>query len=84
MKNGKTLLGLAVENGDQVNVYPAAKTSEELKPTTVKRSEIAKIEESPVSQMPPMMMNLMNGDEVRDLIAYMLSGGDPKARIYRK
>ena len=31
-----------------------------------------------------MMMNMLNGDEVRDLIAYLLSGGDSKARLYGK
>ena len=83
MKDGSIHAGLVVERGDEVDVYPAAKTTEELKPATLKASEIAKIEESPVSQMPPMMLNLLNGDEVRDLIAYLLSGGDPKAKIYK-
>mgnify|MGYP003637604550 CR=1 FL=1 len=84
MKDGSTHAGLVVERSDTVDVYPAAKTTEELKPATLKASEIAKIEESPVSQMPPMMLNLLNGDEVRDLIAYLLSGGDPKAKVYGK
>ena len=82
MKDGTIHAGLVVERGDEVDVYPAAKTTEELTPAILKASEIAKIEESPVSQMPPMMMNGLNGDEVRDLIAYLLSGGDPKARLY--
>lgn len=81
-KDGSILSGLVVERGDKVEIYPAAKTTEELNPTIVNADEIAKIEESPVSQMPPMMMDSLNGDEVRDLIAYMLSGGDPDARIY--
>jgi len=82
MKDGAIHSGLVVERGEAVDVYPAAKTTEELKPATLKLSEIAKIEETPVSQMPPMMMNGLNGDEVRDLIAYLLSGGDSKARLY--
>lgn len=82
MKDGTVHVGLVVERVEEVDIYPAAKTTEELKPATLKASEIAKIEESPVSQMPPMMLNLLNGDEVRDLIAYLLSGGDPKSRIF--
>ncbi|NRB76786.1 MAG: c-type cytochrome [Verrucomicrobiales bacterium] len=82
MKDGTIHSGLVVERGEEVDVYPAAKTTEELKPATLKTSDIAKIEETPVSQMPPMMMNGLNGDEVRDLIAYLLSGGDPRARLY--
>ena len=84
MNDGTIHSGLVVERDNEVDVYPAAKTTEELKPATLKTSEIAKIEESPVSQMPPMMMNMLNGDEVRDLIAYLLSGGDSKARLYGK
>ena len=84
MKDGTTHAGLVVERGETVDVYPAARTTEELVPATLKAAGIAKIEESPVSQMPPMMMNGLNGDEVRDLIAYLLSGGDPKDRIYAK
>lgn len=84
MKDGTIHSGLVVERDKEVDVYPAAKTTEELKPAALKTSEIAKIEESPVSQMPPMMINMLNGDEVRDLIAYLLSGGDSKARLYGK
>ena len=32
----------------------------------------------------PDALNALNGDEVRDLMAYLLSGGDPKSRIYQK
>ncbi len=84
MLDGKVHTGLVVETGDQVNVYPAAKTTEELEPTILNYSDIDKIEESPISQMPPAMINGLNAEEVRDLIAYMLSGGDPKARVYTK
>ncbi len=84
LKDGKVLTGLVVERDATIDVYPAAKTSEELTPTTVKAAEVAKIEESPVSQMPPMLLNALNGDEVRDLLAYLMSGGDPSARgVYR-
>ena len=83
LKDGKQLVGLAVDRGKTIDVYPPARTSEELVPTSVNASEVAKIEQSPLSQMPPMMLNSLNGDEVRDLIAYLLSGGDPKARVYR-
>lgn len=84
LKDGTAISGLVVEEGDTAKVYPAVKTSEELKPTIVKLSDVAKIEESPISQMPPMLLNALSGEEVRDLIAYMMSGGDPNARrVYR-
>ncbi len=84
LKDGTAISGLVVEEGATAKVYPAVKTSEELKPTIVKLSDIAKIEESPISQMPPMLLNAFSGEEVRDLIAYLMSGGDPEARrVYK-
>lgn len=44
---------------------------------------IESIEPSPVSMMPPSMLALMNEDEVRDLIAYLVSGGSTKHRVFQ-
>lgn len=79
MKNGDTHLGLVVERGESVDIYPPVNGAE---PITVKAAEVARIEQSPVSQMPPGLINALNGDEVRDLIAYLMSGGDPKDKVY--
>ncbi len=79
MKNGDSHLGLVIEREDTVDIYPPVNGAE---PITVKAADVAKIEESPVSQMPPGLINLLNGDEVRDLIAYLMSGGDPDAKVY--
>jgi hypothetical protein len=32
--------------------------------------------------MPAAMLDSLNAEEVRDLIAYLLSGGKPKAKVY--
>jgi hypothetical protein len=32
--------------------------------------------------MPPGLINGLNAEEVRDLIAYLMSGGDPKDKVY--
>jgi putative heme-binding domain-containing protein len=45
-------------------------------------AEIATIEPSPVSMMPPATIALMNRDEVMDLIAYLVSGGDRKHQVF--
>jgi cytochrome c1 len=50
----------------------------------VTRADVAKIERTPVSQMPPGLINLLSGDEVRDLMAYLMSAGDPKDKVYGK
>lgn len=43
----------------------------------VDRKEVKSIEVSKVSPMPPMLLNLLTKEEVLDLVAYVLSGGDP-------
>jgi putative heme-binding domain-containing protein len=52
--------------------------------TVVKVSEIERRKASPISLMPLGLINGMNEDEVRDLVAYLLSGGDPKHKMYKR
>ncbi len=80
-KDGATRTGLVVERGDELDIYPPdAKAA----PAKVNRSDVAKIEPVPVSQMPPGLLNLLNGDEIRDLMAYLMSAGDPEDKVYGK
>lgn len=46
-------------------------------------AEVATIEPSPTSLMPPGTINLMNADELKDLMAYLLSGGDPRHAVFQ-
>lgn len=50
----------------------------------VPRSEIQSIEPSQTSLMPPAMINAMNRDELADLMAYLISGGDSKHKVFQK
>ena len=68
-----------MEKDDTVDIYPAVNSAA---PITVKRSEIASITQSPVSPMPPGLINSLNGEELRDLLAYLMSGGDKNDKIY--
>lgn len=45
---------------------------------------VLKIEPSQQSLMPPGMINSMNSEELKDLIAYLLSGGNKKHEVYSK
>lgn len=79
-EDGRSLTGLVSKDGDNVIVYPADANA---KPITVPADQVDEILPSKVSQMPKDMLNALNEDEIRDLIAYLLSGGDPKARLYK-
>ena len=48
------------------------------------KSAIIKRELSPVSPMPPGLLNRLNEQEVADLLTYLLSGGDEQHEIYTK
>ena len=38
----------------------------------------------PVSMMPPGLINSLNQDELQDLLAYLLSGGNENDPMFRK
>ena len=48
----------------------------------VDRKQVTSIEPSKVSLMPPGLLNILTKDEVLDLLAYVLSGGDPKNAVF--
>ena len=49
----------------------------------INRPEVESIEPSKVSPMPPGLLNLMQEDEVMDLLAYILSSGNPSHPLFK-
>jgi putative heme-binding domain-containing protein len=49
----------------------------------IKKDDIDQIRPSPLSLMPENLLDKLNGDEVLDLIAYMLSRGNPNDRMFQ-
>ena len=45
--------------------------------------DVASVEPSQVSMMPLATIVMMNKDELSDLIAYLISGGDPKHKVFK-
>ncbi|MBI5773778.1 MAG: c-type cytochrome [Verrucomicrobia bacterium] len=50
---------------------------------TVNRKEVKSIELSKVSLMPEGLLNVLKQDEILDLLAYLISAGDPKHAVFR-
>jgi putative heme-binding domain-containing protein len=50
----------------------------------VDRKEVKSIELSTVSPMPPMLLAMLKKDEILDLLAYVLSGGDKTNAMFGK
>ena len=50
---------------------------------SVKTSDIVSMEEDPISPMPPGMINGNKEDEIADMMAYLMSGGNPSNRMFQ-
>ena len=80
--DGSLILGrIVAEQGDQVMVMTSPFAPSQLTP--VKTAEIKSKKDYPVSMMPPGMINILNQDELLDLIAYVMSGGNPNDKAFK-
>jgi putative heme-binding domain-containing protein len=50
--------------------------------TTLDSKEVRSRKDHNVSMMPPGLINTLNEEELRDLLAYLLSGGNPKDKMF--
>jgi len=81
-KNGEVVTGrVANLNGPVVSVV--VDMLEPGKFTDVRREDIESMEPARISMMPPGLLNSLKPDEVQDLLAYLLSLGDAKHRMFR-
>jgi putative heme-binding domain-containing protein len=81
-KNGEVVTGrVANLNGPRVSVVENM-----LEPgrfTNVVRADIESIETATVSMMPPRLLNSLRPEEIQDLMAYLMSRGDERHRMFR-
>ena len=81
-KDGETVTGVVVNlNGDTVQLN--TDLSDPNQRVAVDRKEVKSIEPSKVSPMPPMLLAMLKKEEILDLLAYVLSGGDPKNAMFK-
>jgi putative heme-binding domain-containing protein len=52
--------------------------------TMIKKDQIIKEQDSPVSPMPSGLVNRLNEKELSDLLAFLVSGGDKNHQVYEK
>lgn len=81
LKNGDWLTGrVANMNGDQLNIAQNMLAPGDF--TSVKREDISKISPSTTSPMPEGLLDTLNKDEVLDLVAYLMSAGNRKSKMF--
>lgn len=82
-KNDGTILSGVVVNLNGDNVTLNTDLSDPDQRVNLDRKEVKSIELSKVSLMPPMLLAMLKKDEILDLLAYVLSGGDKTNAMFR-
>ena len=81
-ENGKTLTGRIIyQNDEEIAVAQNPFNFGEV--TKKPAAPITKIEPLPVSLMPPGLASPMNAEEIKDLMAYLLSGGNARHKYFK-
>ena len=81
LKSGKTITGLVVENsGGVVKVIDNPSAPD--KPTIINESDIDERQVSTVSIMPRGVLNKLTREEILDLLAYVVAGGDKESKLF--
>ena len=81
LKDGSKIAGKVFsEEGDAITIMPNPYTSS-LK-VDLAKSDVTDRRQSPVSPMPPGLLNRLNKQEITDLFAYLLSGADENHKYY--
>ena len=81
LRDGTEIHGLVVELSDSVVIYPRSLTQNEVR---ISKERVVSISAASVSPMPPGLINMLNEDELRDLIAYLRSGGNSESAYFKK
>lgn len=83
MKNGEVFTGVVVNlSGDGVTLN--TDLTDPNQRVNVDRKQVESIEVSKVSPMPPMLLAMLTKEEVLDLLAYVLSGGNAEHEMFAK
>lgn len=81
-KDGDTVTGWIPEE-TETTVSVMEDMFAESKLTIVKRQDIERMEPSQVSLMPGGLLNTLKEEEILDLVAFLLSGGDSTLKMFR-
>ena len=83
LEDGKKISGrIKSENNDQVTLMP--NPFNESYTVELAKEQVIKREPSPLSPMPSGLLNRLNPKEIKDLFAYIQSGGDENHEVYQK
>ncbi len=82
LNDGDTVSGVVVNlNGNRVTLNTDLTNPNQR--VNIERSKVESIEISEVSPMPPGLLSMLTKEEILDLLAYVLSGGDPSNAMFK-
>jgi putative heme-binding domain-containing protein len=83
MKDGTTLVGrVIVEENGKIFLMQSALAPDALTPVTA--ADVKTRKPFNISMMPPGLINTLNKDELLDLLAYVLSAGNPSDKAFAR
>ena len=82
LKDGSLVMGKIISHEDD-HISVVQSGLDPLNLTKIDKSEVASKKASKISMMPGGLINSMNAEELKNLMAYFVSGGDPKHKIFR-
>ena len=82
LKDGSVVSGRIMNLG-QVHYQVNTNMMDPSSNTLVDVATLDSIEPSPISMMPQGLVNTMSKDDILDLLAYYISGGDPESSAYK-
>lgn len=83
MKDGSSLLGRLMSEDDNNYVISQNPYAPQVTKSIAKK-DVKDIKRSEISIMPPGTLNTMSPDEVRDIMAYLMSGANENNEVYKK
>ncbi|MBO9572706.1 MAG: c-type cytochrome, partial [Chitinophagaceae bacterium] len=83
LKNGQTVAGRLI-NQDESKYYIVQNPFTPQSVREVPKAEVLENKLSQASIMPPGMINRLNAEELKDLIAFLMAGGNKEHPIYSK
>jgi putative heme-binding domain-containing protein len=81
--DGSSIVGRVVkEEGDKISIAENPLQPNQL--SVLSQSDVKTRNKYPISAMPPGLLNSLNKDEVLDLMAFLLSGGNKDDKVFQK
>lgn len=83
MKNGESIVGRITKEDDE-NYYVSQNPYAPDYIVTVKKADVISKDYSKVSSMLPGLINSLNAEELKDLMAYLMAGGNSDNEVFAK